>query len=102
MMSMSQIPDLWVVEFSQSQGAFSIRKLSEAVTKNLRMFLDAKACDHSIIALTRTREEASAVCDSLDSRGNRSTPFSPAEAIAVLDELQETGALKFEPTSEPW
>lgn len=98
-MTIAQVPDLWVVEYSQSQRAFSVERLSETVATNLDMFFRSRACDHSIVAVTRTRKEAVAVCNFLDSRYDRTSEFGPDEACEVMEDMIKMGAMRFLPSA---
>ena len=79
----------WVVEFSQSQRAFSVRSIDEAIFKNLHLFVEAMPCDHSIVALATSRDQAIEISKILDDRVDRSTPFTPNQVLSLVARIRE-------------
>ncbi|HMJ88761.1 MAG TPA: hypothetical protein VK530_03035 [Candidatus Acidoferrum sp.] len=70
---------IYVLEYSASQGGFHIQTMRAATTRNMKMFLDNRMNDYQIIGCANSHEEASKLCDVVDCRADRSQPFSNAE-----------------------
>lgn len=50
--------EIWVVEYSKTQGCFHVTTLEDSVEKNRRMYDNDANNDYQIIALADTFEEA--------------------------------------------
>src|SRR5262245_56013869 len=85
--------NLWVVEFSQSQQAFSTRLLEEGTLTNLKIFFEARSCDHAVVAVARSHEEANRIVDVLDCREDRSAPYADHDVTRMLDRLSKLGVI---------
>jgi hypothetical protein len=94
-MPFNVLPDLWAIEYSQSQGAFNRDKLSTVVTNNLEHFFDAQSNDYVIVAVARNGEEADQLIRLLDSREDRSKPFDLEHVRMIITTLKDINALNF-------
>jgi len=87
-------PDLWAIEFSQTQGAFHVQPLSDSALTNLGLFLQAKPSDYALLGVARTRDEADAICDALIEREDRRKPFTLEERRKVIEKLMSQGVIE--------
>lgn len=87
-------PDLWAIEFSQAQGAFHVQPLSDSALTNLGLFFEARPSDYVLLGVTQTRNEADAICASLNEREDRRRPFTPEERRNVIEKLMSQGIIE--------
>lgn len=87
------VPDFWVVQFSQSQQAFSVCEFNDTVLENLALFFEAKPTDHAIIAVAETHDEAVVLSEILNERKDRSIEFGSKEVESILNKLVQVEVL---------
>jgi hypothetical protein len=64
----NDIKEMFVVEWSPRQRSYHFETVGEMLENNLRATLDGKQTDYLPIYITRTKEEARRVRDSIEAR----------------------------------
>ena len=87
--------DLWVVEFSESESSFAVKKFGGALEHNLHAFLNSRPNDHVILAFAFSEELAQDMCRAFDCRADRTKPFTPGH-IETIKELLQAATGRYE------
>ena len=87
--------ELWVVEYSESEHAFTVGTLGAALERNLQGFLNNLPTDRVILAFAFSEPLAAEMCRAFDCRADRTKPFQPSH-IATIKELLQAAAQRYD------
>ena len=85
---MSFSSQAWVVEYSFTQGAFSVQTLADAIGVNLHAMLLRERRDFMVVAYAMSKKEADHWKAVLDCRPKRTDPFSEDDIRRIAAELE--------------
>ena len=87
--------ELWVVEYSESQQEFTVRKFGVALERNLHSFLNSGSNDRVILAFAFSEPLAQEMRRAFDCREDRTKAFTPSH-IETIKELLQAAAQRYE------
>jgi hypothetical protein len=87
--------ELWVVEYSENEQEFAVRKFGVALERNLHAFLNSEPNDRVILAFAFSEELAKEMRRAFDCREDRTKPFTPGH-IETIKELLQAAAQRYD------
>ena len=89
--------EMWMVEWSETQGWFHVGQVEEMIGKNIRSYVDGDETDYAIVGLADTQEDAEKLMSLLRKERKAPMPDQLPDEVLLADSSFEI----VEPTAPP-
>ena len=78
-----ELREMWMVEWSESQGWFHVGNIDEMIGKNIRAYIDGGDTDYALVGITDNEEEAEKLMQLLKSKRKAPLPDPLDDFLAM-------------------